>query len=147
MGLKENFTKDTTAFGGLPIYIVTTFLAFVLGKSALALQLVLGVVLCYAIAVVIRAFYFKKRPNPEAHRNWLQKIDVSSFPSLHAMRAALLAVLLGRFFSMTALTVLFGIVVLSVAWTRMSMKKHDLIDVVAGVITGLIIGFAVLRIF
>jgi len=145
MSFKENFIRDTSAFGGLPIYFTIAFIALVLQKLSLFWQIAAGFIICYAVTTPIRAIYFKARPDKEKYTNWLTRLDASSFPSLHSMRVAVLAVVLANFFNSILITLAFAIAAIGAAIARVLMKKHYWSDIIAGAAIGIIIGFIMIN--
>jgi len=136
----EEVNRDTTALGGLAVFLVVTISSFLLGHELLAKKLFFGLIICHFLTYVIRFFYFKQRPDKQSHNNVVQKLDASSFPSLHSMRATVLAILLSLEFQNITLMVLFSASALSVYLTRLILKRHYFTDVLFGAIFGLIIG-------
>ena len=137
----KDLIQDLKSFGGLPLLAVLILISFGLNQKALSAQLVAGLLLSYAVTVGIRLVYFKDRPKKHKSANFLQRIDASSFPSLHAMRASFLAVIFSLFFRNTVFTVLFALLALGVAWARVRQKRHFLSDVIAGLLFGILIAF------
>ncbi len=133
--------QDVKGLGGLPLFIVAILVAFVLGEFALSYQLAVGLVLAYALTAVIRALYFRQRPVRQKFQTWWQKIDASSFPSLHSMRASVLATLLALYFNNLLLSVLFIACAVVVASSRVLLKRHFVRDVVAGLLLGIVVAF------
>lgn len=123
------------------MFIIITIVSFLIGMQKLAVQLFIGLILAYVITTIVRLLYFKRRPDGEAYKNIIQKIDASSFPSLHAMRAAVLATILSLSFNNHLITVLFALCAIGVAVSRVMTKRHYTFDVVAGLIIGIAIGW------
>lgn len=138
---KREFLEDVKAFGGLPIYLVLIVLFFILGYKTMSVRLAIGLFLAYALTSSIRFLFFKERPDKQKYRGFAQKIDASSFPSLHAMRASCLAVLIILFFSNMWITCIAIIAAISVALVRVLQKRHYSADVIAGLIFGVIIAW------
>ena len=141
--MREDNYRDISAFGGLPIYLAVILVFFAIKNYTVVFQLALGLVLAYGLTTFFRLAYFKQRPEKQKYKNWWQKIDASSFPSLHSIRAALLAVVFSVFFLNFLLYVMFAVAALGVAVTRILLKRHDKIDAAAGLIIGLVIGCVV----
>ncbi len=137
---KEELWQDIKGLSGVPFFVVIIVISFLLQKNALAYQLIIGLILAYAVTFFIRLVYFKRRPDKQTYRNIVEKIDASSFPSLHAMRAAVLATILSAFFENFWLTPLFALAAVAVAVSRVMTKRHDVNDVLGGLILGVIIG-------
>ena len=133
--------RDTSAFGGFPLYCFLSLVVLLLGYFELFFQLLIGFILAFGVTVLIRLCYFKERPKKQKFANWIEKIDASSFPSLHAMRATVLTVLLSLFFANRVVAVVFAILAVLVAVIRVQEKKHDIFDVIIGLVLGVILGF------
>jgi membrane-associated phospholipid phosphatase len=141
--MREDWMRDISGLGGLPIYLVAALTAFAIGEKSLAYQLAAGLGFGYLATVLIRLAWFRKRPEAQKYKNWLEKIDASSFPSLHAMRSAVFWSLLALFFNQIALYLAFAVVIISIAWTRVWLKRHHPSDVAAGLAIGLALAYFV----
>ena len=139
MILKKIF-DEITFLGGILFYLIVSFLFLYFQKQDIFLKLILALISVYLITAIIRMFYFKNRPKKLNHSNFLEKLDASSFPSIHAARATLLFIL----FSLINLEKLFLIAImflllLSVYYSRIYLKKHDIIDILGGIILGILV--------
>lgn len=141
--LKQDLTNDTTALGGLPIAVLAIVIAFVADQINLFWELVFGLILSYAVTILIRLAYFKVRPIKQKFRTIFGKVDASSFPSLHSLRSTVYAIILMNFFQNVWLTILLALAVAGVATTRLMLKRHYLVDVIWGVVIGLVVGLAI----
>lgn len=137
----KEFLEDIKAFGGLPIYLFLIALFFILDYTAMGVRLAIGLFLAYALTSSIRFVFFKQRPDKQKFKGLAQKIDASSFPSLHAMRAGCLAVLLIIFFGNFWITIISIIAAICVALVRVVQKRHFASDVIAGLIFGVLVAF------
>jgi len=141
---RDDIINDVSALGGLPFFVVAsaTLVAATpaLDRTKLGLMFALGLAACYGVTTLIRHLWFVPRPQPVEHAVWWQKLDASSFPSLHAMRAAFLATVLVTLFRSFVLAIPAVAIVLGVAWVRVHKKHHRTMDVVAGIIIGCILG-------
>jgi undecaprenyl-diphosphatase len=106
---------------------------------------------CVAIvllAVLVLAIkYLIKRQRPEG--DWGQvyrALDPHSFPSGHAARAVCIA-LLGVYFGLGWLAVLLVVWAVLVGWSRIALRLHYLVDVVAGWVVGAITTAVAILIF
>lgn len=108
--------------------------------------LMLAAVLLTAVLVLAIKFTVRRR-RPEGEWGQIyRKTDPHSFPSGHAARALLLAVLaigLGPLWLAIALVIWAPLVVLA----RVAMGVHYLLDVVAGAVLGVVIAIIFLFIF
>ncbi len=143
----SDFIRDISSLGGALFCGLYVLIFLIFGYYGFALKLLLGLIIMQILAIIIRSFYFKNRPNPEKYVDFFGRIDASSFPSLHAARSSFLMMMLISFFSnnfLDSLLVLLGIVV---PLTRIVLRKHDWIDVVSGFILGLAVAGGFLYFF
>ena len=138
---KEELLQDIKGLSGVPVFVVLIISFLLVGNRVLALQLLIGLILAYAVTSIVRIIYFKRRPDNETYGNFIEKVDASSFPSLHAMRAGVLATILSFWFSQ--LTIIFVVCAIAVAASRVVTRRHYVSDVVVGLILGAVIGFGV----
>ncbi|MBS3124424.1 phosphatase PAP2 family protein [Candidatus Woesearchaeota archaeon] len=130
------FLRDLTALGGTILFLLILPLALVVKEYQLFWQLLFGYCSTMIVVVLIRTFYYKDRPNKEAHHNYLEKLDASSFPSWHTARALFLALIFSEKFNYFPLTVFLITITVIVAYSRLYLKKHDIIDVMGGMVLG-----------
>lgn len=140
----DEFFRDVTAIGGLAASLLLILLFI---SSPLLMPLIAGSVLTAAIIIIIRIFYFKNRPKKEAYHHLLERIDASSFPSLHTARIVFLALLFSSYFANQYLTILCSITAALVSYSRIYLKKHDWVDLAGGVVVGVLTYFIVANIF
>ncbi|MBI2124929.1 phosphatase PAP2 family protein [Candidatus Woesearchaeota archaeon] len=136
----NEFLRDVTAMGGLAASLLIILLFM---TSPLLVPLIAGSMLTAAFVLIIRIFYFKPRPKKEEFTNFWQKIDASSFPSLHTARIVFLAILFSVYFSNLYSTVLFTVTAALVSYSRVYLQKHDWIDIVGGIALGIAAYFIV----
>ena len=103
----------------------------------------------YSIGLIIKFFYYKPRPQVQAYTNAWEKIDASSFPSIHTSNSMVCAfrwVWASTSFMSRDSIVL--VLLLSLFWiwfyvcisySRVVLKKHYWIDLLGGTIFGLCI--------
>ena len=145
--IMKKFFEEITFFGGIAFYLFVIILLLISQKYIFALRLFLGLMIIYLITFVIRLFYFKDRPKKMEYTSLLEKIDASSFPSIHAARITYLFLFIlfsSSFFLNPSVNILMGVVSLLVVYSRIYLYKHDIVDVLAGVILG---GFAMIAFF
>lgn len=140
---KSDFYRDITALGSLWIYYIILLLFLLQKNYFIFKKLLAGLILIQAITIAIRTFYFKERPNMYPHKSYIEKIDASSFPSLHSARIAFLSIFLMNYFKELLFSVLLVILAAIVVYSRIYLKKHDFSDVLAGVILGVAVYFIV----
>lgn len=140
----NEFFRDVTAIGGFAASLLITLLFL---SSPLLIPLIAGSILTAGIIVLIRVFYFKDRPKKETPSNFLERIDASSFPSLHTARIVFLAILFSVHFANQYLTILCTITAALVSYSRIYLQKHDWMDVAGGIVVGLAMYFLVVKTF
>jgi undecaprenyl-diphosphatase len=110
--------------------------------SARAWVFILGILITALLVFAIKFTVRRRRPEGEWGQVY-RKTDPHSFPSGHAARAALLAVLaigLGPAWLGVALAIWAPLVMLA----RVAMGVHYLSDVLAGALLGVLVGLAIL---
>jgi len=138
---------EVSALGSVITYGIIALMFFALGFNAVFTQLIIALIFGYTLTSLLRSVFFKQRPNKKKYTNFIEKIDASSFPSLHAMRSAFLGVILISFFQNFLATALIVLCIAAVGTSRVMEKRHYAADVIAGVILGIIIGLLAVRFF
>ncbi len=133
------FFRDVTSLGGAFFYGLVSLLALALGETELFIRLIIGFVLCVTVTSLIRVFYFKNRPAKQDHHNFLERLDASSFPSLHIGRIVFMCITLAGFFQDNYVTGFFTFVAVLVAYSRIYLQKHDWWDLLGGVVLGMVV--------
>lgn len=140
---KEQYLYEITSLGGNVIYFLISSLFLILGYYNIFLRLFSGIVLVYIIVTFIKIFYFKNRPEKYKYTNFIEKIDASAFPSVHATRSTFLAAVLVNYFGNMLISVILVVLVLLVVYSRIELKKHDVKDVAVGIVLGVLVYFAI----
>jgi undecaprenyl-diphosphatase len=130
--------RDLTSFGGFVFFALLLILVLALKEFALFTKLLFGFIFTLAIVVLIRTFYFKNRPKKQNHHNFIERIDASSFPSLHAARMVFICITFIYIFQSTLVTAFLILFALVVSYSRMYLKKHDWKDIVVGILLGVL---------
>jgi membrane-associated phospholipid phosphatase len=139
--------QDLSALGGLPFYIFFCVVFALIGFFDLTLQLILGLVFAYSTIVISRLVYFRERPQKEKYNNILEKIDSSSFPSMHSLRIIIFSALTSLYFNILPLSLFLFVLSLGVILTRLYLKKHYVSDVLAGAVFGILESVIIYYIF
>jgi undecaprenyl-diphosphatase len=130
--------RDLTSLGSLVFFAWILLFVLAMKEFSLFLQLVFGTVFTLIMVVFIRMVYFKNRPNKQNHSNFIERMDASSFPSLHSARIVFLAITLASFFKTEYVTIFFTIFAVLVMYSRYYLRKHDLWDILGGILLGLL---------
>lgn len=135
---KEQIIADIGSLGSFPSATLFTILPLILGRTEVFVRLLLAMIIIHTVTVLIRSVYFKERPQKIAYKNTFQRLDASSFPSLHSARAGVYAT---AYLSHPALTVFLTVIALAIMWTRVYERKHDVVDVFFGALLGSVTGY------
>lgn len=115
-----------------------------------AILLFVAILMSYGWGSVIKLLFYKPRPIPYVFKNWLQKINASSFPSIHTSNATVIALIWAwrwhqsmvdgsdRFIIIPILVWVVSICA-AIALSRIELKKHFPIDVFCGILFGVLI--------
>ncbi len=134
----HQFFRDLTSLGSFVSFFILVLFVLAFQEQVLALKLFLGMIITLIGTVLIRMFYFKNRPHKQEHTNFIEKIDASSFPSLHTARIVFLALIMTSYFKQGYLTVFFVLLAGLVAYSRIYLKKHNWLDLSGGVVLGML---------
>jgi len=96
---------------------------------------------------LIKIIFPKKRPDGQQYSNILEKIDAGSFPSLHTSRITITYLSLFFLSNVLVLKILYCLIIALVAYSRLQLKRHFLLDVIAGFVIGVLLTIACLQFF
>jgi undecaprenyl-diphosphatase len=136
--------EDASAFGALPFYLFLIFLFFILGEIQLGLWLLVGFILSFAVIIIIKLFYFKERPKKKEYKNIFEKIEASSFPSLHSWRIIMILIFLSYYYKSIYLGLLLGVICVIVIFSRKYLMKHYWVDIIFGALFGLLMSLFII---
>lgn len=133
--------RDISAYGGFPFYAAMIVVFFLLNNFDFAYTLLISLIAVTVVIAVIRLAYFKARPGmkKKKYNTLYERIDNSSFPSIHAARAVMISIAL--FSQFNELLPLLALLIILVYTSRVYFRRHDTWDLVAGTIVGLALGF------
>ena len=120
-------------------YFIFKSVLFYLNHSFQASILLFGIFIIYFLTFVIRIFYFKSRPKKVKYSNFIEKIDASSFPSVHAARTTFILLLLLVYF-VRSFFLAGGLIFVAflACYSRIYLMKHDKVDVFGGIVLGIV---------
>lgn len=137
--------EELSALGGMPFYGIVSLAALSLGKTMLFINLLAAFLLGLLITYAIRIIFPKARPSSRiSSRHLMERLDSSSFPSVHSLRATILGVFFYASQPSYVMLAFSAILITLVSYARVGMKKHYVIDVIGGIFFGLIISMALL---
>jgi membrane-associated phospholipid phosphatase len=133
-----------TFLGNTLVLAVIALAAF--GFSYRFFAAMAGLAAIEAICIFIKLAYFKERPNRQKFSNIIERLDASGFPSVHAARSVFVYLYLAVFAGLLERIVLIGIIA-AIGISRLLLKKHYLVDVLAGYALGisLFLAFTILK--
>ena len=140
---KDDLFRDITSLGSLFAYLLIAIFFLIQKNYDLFSELAIGLIIMYIITITIRSFYFKDRPRKYPHSSFIEKLDASSFPSLHTARICFLSIVLIKNIGNYVISIISIILVALTAYSRVYLKKHDKIDVLAGIVLGVMVYFIV----
>ncbi len=142
--LKDELASDLSSPGSFYIYALVVVAFLISGEYGFALQLFVAAFSVSAAIYVIKLLYFKPRPdNPKKvkYKDIFMRLNESSFPSIHAARASLLAIAFMSRYQNEIAIIFSAFIIASVSISRIMLKRHYTSDVVAGIILGLVTGY------
>jgi undecaprenyl-diphosphatase len=140
------FSRDITSLSS-PIVLGLFFLLVFTGSIKLFILVVISFLVNEIICSVVKYYFFRPRPEPMKWKTWWEKIEASTFPSIHSSRAGLMAVWVisqGVYLSVFQQIIIL-LIMLLVALSRVILKKHFYIDIICGLIIGVLIGVVFIR--
>ena len=144
--IKNEIVSDLSSPGSFFVYATVVAMFFVSGDYNFAMQLFIAAFAVSASIYIIKLFYYKPRPdNPKKvkYKDIFVKLNESSFPSVHSARATLLGIaFISRYQNPLAMA-FAALIILSVAVSRIMLKRHYISDVVAGILLGAFTGYLV----
>jgi undecaprenyl-diphosphatase len=136
------FFKQLTELGSLTI--ITSIIIFTFFfDNTLALKLLIGIASVTIISFIIKAIFFRARPKKQLFNNIVEKLDASSFPSIHSARITILAFWLTMYSHELLLKIFLVAIGTLVAYSRIYLKKHYYADVIGGVTLGVIVNIII----
>jgi membrane-associated phospholipid phosphatase len=140
--LFDMFFKQITELGSLTIILIAIIFSYFFNE-ALAMQLFIGIVFVTVISFSIKAIFFRERPKKQPTNTLVERLDASSFPSIHSARITILMFWLIAYSTDMILKVLLLLIGLTVAYSRVYLKKHYFVDVLGGFILAMIVNILI----
>lgn len=139
--------RDLSLLGGIIFYTVFSLFFLSLGEINFFWILLLNFIISTILLGTIRFFYYKERPIKENYSTIVEKINASSFPSMHAWRVGMIFTSFYLYYSHLIVTSIFlFITAVFVCISRVYLKRHYIIDVVVGFLAGILQAFVISRI-
>jgi len=131
---------------GTPFFYVPAAAYFLKVNPKLAISLIFILVSNEVVCGAIKFIYPKERPMPMPKNNLYQKYLAGSFPSVHTARITAFSAAVGSFYT-NGISFLIALLAVScVGYSRIYLKKHYFVDVLAGFLIGAVISILGLNI-
>lgn len=141
--MQDDWMRDISGLGGFPLYATAVGVALAWGALDLALQLVAALAASHLLTYGLRLLWPRERPEIQTASTPWQRIDASSFPSLHTLRGSAFWTLVALYGGGWAtFLIALGVIALLI-WSRVWLRRHHLSDALAGAALGLAVAFAV----
>ncbi|MBI2656176.1 phosphatase PAP2 family protein [Candidatus Woesearchaeota archaeon] len=131
---------------GTPFFYVPLAAYFLKTNSKLAISLIFILIFNEVICGAIKFIYPKDRPVPMPNKTFVQKYIAGSFPSVHTARIAAFSITVIPFYTSKVLVLAALLAIIGVGYSRIYLKKHYLVDVLAGFLIGAIVSILGLNI-
>lgn len=139
----ENIIKEIDFIGSM-IFSILSIILFLYINLKLGFVLLISFILIIISILLIRTIYFKQRPDKMQYNNYIEKIDASSFPSLHTARTFMISTFLILLSNNNNMLIIFLLIISILSgYSRIYKKKHDINDVIFGGLLGFIITYSV----
>jgi membrane-associated phospholipid phosphatase len=136
--------RDFSFFGSLDFFIFYIILLYFLTLNLTFFKkIIVTIILSYIFVTFIRLIFFKERPIPKKYNNLLEKIDASSFPSMHMVRISILTYFSYIYLNNINILHLFLLLSILVGLNRYLSKWHYIIDIISGFIFGICISYVI----
>ena len=129
---------------GSPYFYIPATAYFIQVNTHLAINLILVLIATELICAIIKYIYPKQRPMPMPNKTFIQKYFAGSFPSVHTARIAAFSIAIFPFYANKIFVLIALLIIIGVGYSRVYLKKHYLVDVLAGFVIGAVISTSVL---
>ena len=141
----KTFFQIISLFGTPFFYAPITAYLFKINPK-LAINLIFILILTEIICGTIKYVYPKARPIPMPNKTFIQKYYAGSFPSVHTARITAFSVAIIQYYTNQLFILSVLLVIIGVGYSRIYLKKHYFIDVLAGFLIGAFISISGLNI-
>ena len=131
---------------GTPFFYIPATAYFLRINPKLAVNIIFILVSIEIICGAIKFIYPKERPVPMPKNNLFQKYRAGSFPSVHTTRITAFSIAIAAFYTNKIFILISLLIITSVGYSRIYLKKHYFTDVLAGFLIGAFVSILVLAI-
>ena len=141
---RHEILRDCSAAGSFILLLVASLALFLVDRR-FAWTMLAGVVAVELGCGFIKLIAYRVRPDRQRYTGLLEKVDSGSFPSTHTARATTALTLIYLYGGRPEALLIGAPVVVLVAASRVLLKRHYLVDVLAGGLFGLVTGWLLWR--
>ena len=136
----KNLLNHFSALGSKEITTLIPIFFYLVDEKIIATKIFIGLIILYIIGIIIRLTYNKQRPQKRNNReNAFQIIEDNSFPSMHSTRSTFILLMICQYFNFEIkISLFFSLIYITILYARIHKKRHDYVDLIAGVILGTI---------
>lgn len=138
--IQKNLWRLVTQLGS-PFFYLLIVLFFWKTHQPFAFGIIVLMAITELFCWSIKFFYKKERPIAKPRTNFFSNIDANSFPSIHVARISALFAYSSFFYQNAAFFIAGTGAIFLVAYSRIYLKKHYLVDTVFGFIIGIVLSF------
>ncbi len=129
---------DFSFFGSIPFYLFLLLLFFFIGNMDLFFRLLYTFLLSIIVILVIKNVHYKDRPQKEEFTIFMEKVIASSFPSTHSLFVTTIAILVSFAYPVAWVIITSCILSILVYIHRYISRKHFFVDIVGGILIGIV---------
>lgn len=132
-----SFKQEMSVFGSYVTYAFVAAVFLLASHLKQFYQLLVAILILYAIVFPIRMLFFKDRPKKESHHDWISKFTANTLISVHSARALILASVIMAYFGFKPAFIALGALAVGmVAVSRYLLRKHRIEDIAIGLLVG-----------
>lgn len=133
----KEWARDITSLASPLLLLFVPFI--ILGATPTFGFLLLLLLVNEVIGSLIKIFFHQPRPDGQAYKGIMEKIDAGSFPSLHASRITIVYLTLFSHVADIYIKVAFLILMVAVMISRVILKRHFIKDIIGGFTIGMLL--------
>ena len=141
---RNEILRDCSAAGSFSLILIASLALFLVDRR-LAWAMVVSVIAVELVGGAIKLVAYRVRPDRQRYAGFLEKVDSGSFPSIHTARAATALTLIYLYGRRPEALLIGAPILVLVGVSRILLKRHYLVDVLAGGLFGLAAGWVIWR--
>jgi len=129
---------------GSPVFYIIVILVLGIFSLSFAFKSVFSLISVEILCAAIKIFYNKPRPKRRKVTNLYTLYDSRSFPSAHSARIAGVLSIVNFYYFDVFLLFISVLLTGAVGYSRVYLKDHFIIDVLAGIVIGVFVSLGVM---